>query len=325
MLADEITQLKERTLAGETITLDEALALAETTDQEALYQAADQIRARFRGAAIHTCSILNAQSGRCSEDCHWCSQSRHFKTDVPEYPLIAASVGVERALENSRQGVDCFSLVTSGRALKPRQVEAACTIYRTIRQHTPIRLCASMGLLRKAELQALREAGVERFHCNIETAPSHFPRLCSTHRFADKLRTLHEAREAGLKVCSGGIFGMGESMAQRIEMAFVLRDLAVDSIPINILNPIPGTPLQGSAPLKEDEILVSLALFRFINPTAQLRLAGGRQLIAPFQEKALSCGVCSVMVGDYLTTLGMSVAEDQNMFRRLGRLGPPVD
>lgn len=324
MQTNKITLLKERIIAGGSVTRDEALALAETPDKEALYHAADQIRAHFRGPIIHTCSILNAQSGRCSEDCQWCSQSRHFKTDVPEYALISATAGIERALENNRQGVDCFSLVTSGRALKPRQVEAACSIYREIRQHTPIRLCASMGLLRKAELQKLREAGVERFHCNIETAPSHFPRLCSTHTFADKLRTLREAREVGLKVCSGGIFGMGESRPQRIEMAFVLRELAVDSIPINILNPIPGTPLQGSAPLKEDDILISLALFRFINPVAQLRLAGGRQLIAPFQEKALSCGVCSVMVGDYLTTLGMSVVEDQNMFRRLGRLSTPA-
>lgn len=320
MQVDEITKLKERIIEGGTITRGEVLALSNTPDKEALYRAADQIRAHFRGPIIHTCSILNAQSGRCSEDCQWCSQSRHFKTDVPEYALISAAAGIERALENSRQGIDSFSLVTSGRALKPKQVEAACAIYRTIRQHTSIRLCASMGLLRKAELQKLREAGVERFHCNIETAPSLFSRLCSTHSFADKLRTLHEAREAGLKVCSGGIFGMGESMAQRIEMAFVLRELEVDSIPINILNPIPGTPLQENAPLKEDEILVSLALFRFINPTAQLRLAGGRQLIVPFQEKALSCGICSVMVGDYLTTLGMSIKDDKNMFRRLGRM-----
>lgn len=317
--ADRIVELKERIIQGERITRDEALGLSATQDREALYCAADQIRAHFRGAFIHTCSIINAQSGRCSEDCRWCSQSRHFKTEVPEYGLISASAGVERALENSRQGVDRFSLVTSGRALKPRQVDAACAIYRAIRQHTSIRLCASMGLLRRPELQKLREVGVERYHCNIETAPSNFPKLCTTHTFQDKLRTLREARETGLKVCSGGIFGMGESMAQRIEMAFVLRDQEVDSIPINILNPIPGTPLQDRAPLKDDEILVSLALFRFINPAAQLRLAGGRKLIAPIQEKALSCGICSVLVGDYLTTLGMAFAEDQKMFRRLGR------
>ena len=225
------------------------------------------------------------------------------------------------ARENSRQGVEHFSLVTSGRALKPKQVQEACKIYEAIGKESEIALCASMGLLRKPELQKLKEAGVGRYHCNVETAPSHFPNLCTTHTFEEKQRTIREAQEVGMKICSGGIFGMGESMAQRIEMAFALREMNIDSIPINILNPIEGTPLAGSAPLSDDEILVTIALFRFINPTAHLRFAGGRNLIFHIQEKALSAGVSAALVGDYLTTLGASVEQDKAMFKRLGRSG----
>ena len=315
----QIDVLKDRVLAGGQITQDEALALSAAVDKEALYAAADQIRAHFMGRTIDLCSIMNAQSGRCSEDCKWCSQSRRFKTGVEEYPLVSEEEGVEMALANSRQGVGRFSLVTSGRALKPKQVQQACNIYTAIGKKSTIRLCASMGLLRKPELQKLKDAGVERYHCNIETAASHFPSLCSTHTFEDKLRTIRDAQSIGMKVCSGGIFGMGETLAQRIEMAFALRELGVDSIPINILNPIEGTPLYGSKPLSDEDVLVSIALFRFINPTAHLRFAGGRHLISQIQEKALCAGVSAALVGDYLTTLGASIEQDKAMFKRLGR------
>ncbi len=233
--------------------------------------------------------------------------------------MVSEEEGVETALANSRQGVGRFSLVTSGRALKPKQVQQACNIYTAIGKKSTIRLCASMGLLRKPELQKLKDAGVERYHCNIETAASHFPSLCSTHTFEDKLRTIRDAQSIGMKVCSGGIFGMGETLAQRIEMAFALRELGVDSIPINILNPIEGTPLYGSKPLSDEDVLVSIALFRFINPTAHLRFAGGRNLISQIQEKALCAGVSAALVGDYLTTLGASIEQDKAMFKRLGR------
>lgn len=323
MNVEQIEALKMRILAGGQISTDEALTLSETTEKEALYAAADQIRARFMGERIDLCSIMNAQSGRCSEDCKWCSQSRHFKTGVPEYKLVSAEEGLKLALENHSKGVGRFSLVTSGRALKPKQVQEACKIYEAISKECDIALCASMGLLRTPELQKLKAAGVERYHCNIETAPSHFTNLCTTHTFEEKQRTIREAQALGMKICSGGIFGMGETMAQRIEMAFVLREMAIDSIPINILNPIEGTPLQGSSPLSDDEILVTIALFRFINPTAHLRFAGGRNLIFHIQEKALGAGVSAALVGDYLTTLGAGIAEDKAMFQRIGRASSP--
>ena len=226
----QIDVLKDRVLAGGQITQDEALALSAAVDKEALYAAADQIRAHFMGRTIDLCSIMNAQSGRCSEDCKWCSQSRRFKTGVEEYPLVSEEEGVEMALANSRQGVGRFSLVTSGRALKPKQVQQACNIYTAIGKKSTIRLCASMGLLRKPELQKLKDAGVERYHCNIETAASHFPSLCSTHTFEDKLRTIRDAQSIGMKVCSGGIFGMGETLYDKI--------LGSEKVPVRIYAPV---------------------------------------------------------------------------------------
>ena len=319
MNREQIEIFKRRVLSGGCISSEEALSLARTPEKEALYAAADQIRSHFMGQGIDTCSIMNARSGRCSEDCNWCSQSKRFKTGVPEYGMVSEEEGVAMALENSRQGVARFSLVTSGRALKPKQVQEVCKIYRAIGKHSPIKLCASMGLLRTPELQALKAAGVDRYHCNIETSASHFPNLCTTHTFDDKVRTIREAKAIGMKVCSGGIFGMGETLQQRIEMAFSLREMEIDSIPINILDPIDGTPLQGNRPLSDEEILVSIALFRFITPSAHLRLAGGRNMIIHVQEKALTAGISAVMVGDYLTTLGANIEQDKEMLRRLGR------
>ncbi len=213
MNTEQIEILKQRVLDGGHITLEEAQALSETSEKEALYAAADAIRARFSGRVVDMCSIINAKSGRCSEDCKWCSQSRHFKTGVQEYPLISAEEGIKAAQENARHGVKHFSLVTSGRALKPKQIEEACKIFEAIGKETPIKLCASMGLLRTPELQKLKDAGVGRYHCNIEAAASHFPSLCTTHTFEEKQRTIREAQALGMKICSGGIFGMGETMA----------------------------------------------------------------------------------------------------------------
>lgn len=319
MTIEQIEALKQRVLANGHITEAEAHELAATDQKEALYAAADQIREHFVGRRIDMCSIMNAQSGRCPEDCKWCSQSKFYNTGVAEYDLVSVADGLKLALENRGKGVNRFSLVTSGRALHHRKVAEACKIYEEIGKQSDIGLCASMGLLRTPDLQLLKNVGVEHYHCNIETAPSHFRQVCTTHTFEEKRRTIREAQEVGLKICSGGIIGMGETMAQRIEMAFTLRELEVDSIPINILNPIEGTPLQGSMTLTDDEVLVTIALFRFINPKAHLRFAGGRNLIAHIQEKALNAGISAALVGDYLTTLGSNIDQDKQMFGKLGR------
>ncbi len=295
-----------------------ATASSEALDE--LCAEADRVRREHMGAQADTCSIMNARSGRCSEDCKWCSQSAHHRTDVEIYPLVGAGEALRHARDNYTKGIGRFSLVTSGRAMNDAEIGRACDIYRLIAAEMPeLSLCASMGLLSLPQLRRLREAGVVHYHCNIETAPSHFPSLCTTHTMGEKLATIRAAMEAGLKVCSGGIIGMGETEEQRLEMAFTLRDLGVLSIPVNILNPIPGTRLEAQAPLSEEEILTTFALFRLINPQAFIRFAGGRTLLSrDLQRRLLRSGANAAIMGDMLTTLGSTVAEDRAMFRDCG-------
>lgn len=314
-----INDLREKVLSGVQINQEEALALSIHPDKETLYAAADAIREHFVGRKFDMCSIQNAKSGRCSEDCKWCSQSAHFKTGVEEYDLVDKTLALDTARMNASQGINRYSLVTSGRAIDNKKLDELCSIYREIKRETDLHVCASMGLLTKDQLSKLKDAGIEHYHCNLETAPSYFAQLCTTHTIEDKLQTISWARELGIGICSGGIIGMGESLEQRIELAFALRDAGADSIPLNVLNPIEGTPLQGSSPLSDEEILTAIALFRFINPRAHLRFAGGRNLISPqTQAKALHSGISAALVGDYLTTLGSKVKEDKDMFVAAG-------
>jgi biotin synthase len=313
-----ITALEQRVSEGGQVAPGEALLLAGVPDREALYAAADRIRTRSHGRRIDLCSIVNARSGRCSEDCKWCSQSRSYRTDIEIYDLIPSRTALEQARKNEQAGVQKFSLVTSGRTISEDHLDRLCSIYDTLRKESGLELCASMGLLDRAKLQRLYDAGVRNYHCNLETAPSYFPQLCSTHTVEEKRETLRAAREAGMKLCSGGIIGMGETMTQRIELAVALRDLAVESIPINILNPIPGTPLEGTPRLTDEEILTTMALFRFINPQAWIRFAGGRTLILDIQDKALRAGIDATIVGDMLTTRGITMEDDIAHIKALG-------
>jgi biotin synthase len=313
-----LNDLKAAALDGHLVTTNEALWLADYADKESLYAAADEIRAFFMGTKMDLCTIMNARSGECTEDCKWCAQSKFYNTGIGNYELVGEDESVALAVENRQKGVERFSLVTSGRALSNSNVKKACSIYRAISQKSDIHLCASMGLLSFDALKQLKSAGVEHYHCNIETAPSLFSSLCTTHTFEEKVNTIKAARDAGLLICSGGIIGMGETMEQRIEMAIALQQLEVNSIPINILNPIEGTPLSGNQMLSDEEILTTIALFRFINPRAHIRFAGGRNLIAHIQSKALRAGVSAALVGDYLTTIGTNIDEDKVLFQSAG-------
>ena len=310
--------LEKKIIAGYRIGYDEALKLADGRTVGELCAIAGRLRGHFLGRGYETCSILNARSGRCGEDCKWCSQSRHNHAQVDIYPLVDAATAVRAALRNAEQGVGRFSLVTSGRSMSGREMDDVCALYEAIRAKTGIKLCASMGLLDENQMRALKAAGVTRYHCNLETAPSFFPALCTTHTTAQKLETLRAARAAGLEICSGGIIGMGETRAQRIELAVALREAGVDSIPLNVLAPVVGTPLEAMPPLPDDEIMLAAAMTRIINPTVHLRLAGGRARIAHLVRPLLHAGVSAVITGDMLTTTGSDTRSDIQIFESEG-------
>lgn len=314
-----IQELKDKVINGYQITFEEGVALTQVKDKEALYQSADEIRKHFCGNKMDLCSITNAKSGRCSEDCKWCSQSGHYKTNIEEYEIVDKTEAVSIAVSGAKKGVKRHSLVTSGRTVSDKTIDQLIPIYQEIKAQSTISLCASLGLVNQAQLQRLKdEVNIEHYHCNLETAPSHFPKLCSTHTIEEKLKTISYARNVGLKVCSGGIIGMGESMEQRVEFAIALRNIQADSIPINILSPVKGTPLEDTKLLSEEDILTTIAIFRFINPKANIRFAGGRMQIKHFQHKALHAGINASLTGDYLTTIGSNTDEDVRDFRASG-------
>ena len=276
------------------------------------------IQQKFFGNRVDLCTIINGKSGRCSENCKYCAQSARHKTGVDEYNFLPTEKILEVALTDERAGVNRFSIVTSGRTLDGKNFERAIETYKILREKLKIELCASHGLLTYEQLQRLKAAGVKRYHHNLETSRRYFPQICTSHTFDDRIKTIKLARAAGLEVCSGGIIGMGETWQDRIDLAFELAALKIKSIPINILNPIKGTPLENLPTLKPEEILRTVAIFRYINPTAHIRLAAGRKFLPDNGASAFLHGASAAITGNMLTTSNTNISSDMKLLRELG-------
>lgn len=311
-------EMKDKILRGKWIGREEALRLAEEPLEE-LRQAADEIRRKVCGSGFDLCTIVNAKCGRCSEDCRYCAQSAHYRTACEEsYPLLSTQELLEDARRNAQQGVLRYSIVTSGRRLSEEEVEQACESIRRIRAEVPIEVCVSFGLLDEVQFRKIKAAGASRVHCNLESSARYFPSVCTTHTYEEKIRTLQAAKRAGLSICSGGILGLGETMEDRIDMVLTARELGVKSIPVNLLNPIPGTPYENRVPLDNEEACRCVALFRFLIPDASIRLAGGRGLLGDKGEACFLSGANAAISGDMLTTAGITVETDMELLRSSG-------
>ncbi len=295
------------------------LAAAGPGDTLDLIAWAGKIRQHFKQNAVFKCAIINAKSGKCPEDCAFCAQSAHHNTQAAVYDLLSAEKLEAEGLKMAAAGATNYSVVTSGTALSEKDVDTVCRVARSLKAKTSLTLCASVGLLDPAAARKLKAAGISRYHHNLETARSYFDAICTTHDYDDDIQTLEAAKEAGLVVCSGGIFGMGESWQQRVELAFTLKELDVDSVPINFLNPIKGTRMQDRPLLAPMEALKVIALYRFIHPRKDIPICGGREAtLKDFQSWLFAAGANGLMVGNYLTTLGRNMEMDLEMIQELG-------
>ena len=309
--------IKNKLYAGGRLTKQEAMDLTEVPLEE-LCAAANQVREHFCGNVFDVCTIINGKSGKCSENCKFCAQSRYYRTKVDAYSLIGSETIVEQAKYNEERGVLRYSIVTSGRALSPKEVDRVCESLEAVQKQSDIALCGSFGLLEEAEFAKLKQAGLTRVHNNLETSRRNFPNVCTTHTYDDKIAAIRAAQQAGLTVCSGGIIGLGETMEDRIDMVIDLREMGIRSIPVNLLNPISGTPFEENEVVSDDEMSRIIAIFRMLAPDAYIRLAGGRGLLADKGRQCFLSGANAAISGDMLTTDGITIEQDMRMLGELG-------
>jgi biotin synthase len=318
---DMIAKLKNKAIKAKGLSADEALGLFVEGSEHPfrVMAAATEVRERYKGREIILCGIVNAKSGKCSEDCSFCAQSSHYKTEASTYPLKAAAQIIEEAREAARGGAEMFGIVTSGKGIKAKKEWSE--IFKAIEgiQETGLKACASLGIIDMQKARELKASGLYRYHHNLETARSFFPNICTTHAYEEDVETVGAAKGAGLTVCSGGLIGLGEGITHRIEMAETLRALDVDSVPLNILTPIKGTPLGRMAPLSPMEILMTIAVFRFMLPDKDIKICGGKEKnLRQLLPLAIVAGANSLMTGNYLTTAGRDSLLDQEMIADLG-------
>lgn len=297
----------------------EALRLATEADKETLFNSATKIREHFFGNSIQLCMIINAKSGKCSMDCSFCSQSMHHGTNSDTYPLFSLSQLTEHINNLSKNGIHHCGIVTSGDRLKSREVDSICEAISTVKDSISFSMCASLGLLAKEDIEKLKTAGLVRYHHNLETSERYYPGICTTQKWQQRLLTIKKAIESGLEVCAGGLFGLGETWEDRIDLAMTLRDLSVNSVPINFLHPRPGTPLENKPLISSEEALRIIAVYRHILPSTTLRICGGRPGVLKERQKDMfKAGANALMTGDYLTTSGQIPESDVQMIRELG-------
>ena len=283
-----------------------------------LFCSANHIRDYYKGNSISLCAIINAKSGRCSEDCAFCAQSVRYESKIKNYPLIKPEVIVSIAEESWKKGAHKFSIVTSGKSLSKQEINKVCIAIKEISKKNHVHRCASLGILTEEMGLSLKQAGLECYHHNLETAESFFPNICSTHRYEERINTLKIAKRLGLKICCGGIFGIGESIEQRVELAFTLKNIGVDSVPVNFLIPIVGTPLENTNILTPLECLKILAVLRFVLPHQNIITCGGRERnLKSLQSVMFLAGANGTIIGDYLTTKGRESDEDLNLIKDL--------
>lgn len=315
----DFIQLAKDIVDGKRLTAKDNLKDFIDGDLESLMEGANYIREKLCGNKVDLCSIINGRGGACSENCKFCAQSAHHNTNADVHGFLSPEEILKDCKYHEGKGVHRYSIVTAGRTLEGKDLETACEAYKLMKDNCSIDLCASHGLVSQEGMNKLKEAGVTRYHANIETSRRNFPNVCTTHSFEDKLECIKRARNAGLTICSGGIIGMGETFEDRIDMALTLSELKVESIPINALIPIKGTCFENMEQLSEEEILRTVAIFRFINPTANIRLAAGRTLLENSGKKAFFAGANATITGDMLTTSGNNIDEDKVMLKEIGR------
>lgn len=313
-----ISELAEKIINGYRVKRGDDLSVFLTADLEELERGAGEIQKRFRRNHVDLCAIINGKSGRCSEDCKYCAQAHCHNTGIEEYSFLPKEVIVADAKKHADAGVNRYAIVTAARALGGKDFEKAIEAFEAMRDSVKIDLCASMGLISREQFRRLKAAGVTSYHNNIETSRRFFPYICTTHTFDDKIRTIKTGQEEGLCVCSGGIIGMGENWDDRLDMAITLAELNIYSIPINALMPIPGTSLEHLSRISKEDVMRTIAFFRYINPEANIRLGAGRDILGDHGAAAFCSGASATITGDMLTTSGTTIKSDFALLASLG-------
>lgn len=327
-----IKNLVNKIINGYSINKEEALQLAMSVGHHTLnskynptlqpifeiFIAANKIREAFRKNSVDLCAIINAKSGACPEDCSYCAQSSKSKTDISIYPLVKKDIVINKAKEAKEAGVKRFCIVTSGRKVGKKELKEIASMIKEI-QDIGLLPCATLGLMDSDELLFLKQNGLKRYHHNLETSERFFPEICRTHTYVDKIKTINAAQSVGLSVCSGGIFGMGETWQDRIDMAFAIKELNVDSVPINFLMPIKGTSMGEMEFLHPFEALTIISIYRFILPDKEIRVCGGRmQILGEFNSMVFMAGADALLTGNYLTTTGRTYKDDLRLIEQYG-------